>query len=97
MNNSILQQVIDSMCESIKQPFFERDYFTPEEVTARLDELEERLTEEVNKGNLLSYKLDRETGNLWYVPVMPLDKIKVTLQLNKDRRTHNDNAKRHQI
>lgn len=84
MNNSILQQVIDSMCESLKQPFFERDYFTPEEVNLRLDELEERLTEEVNKGNLLSYKLDRETGDLWYVPVMPLEKINVTLQLNKD-------------
>lgn len=93
MNNSIPQQVI----ESIKQPLFRRDDFTQDEVTARLDELEKRLTEEVNKGNLLSYKLDRETRDLWYVPVMPLDKINVTLQLNKDRRTHNDNAKRHQI
>ena len=91
MNNSILQQVIDSLCKSMKRPLFGRDYFTPEEVTSRLDELEESLTEEVNKGNLLSYKLDRNTGDLWYVPVMSLEKINVTLQLNKEGKLIQEN------
>lgn len=87
MNNKILQQVI----ESIKQPLFGRDDFTQDEVTARLDELEKRLTEEVNKGNLLSYKLDRETRDLWYVPVMPLVKINVTLQMDKNSKLIKEN------
>jgi len=91
MINVILQHVIDSLCKSMKQPLFGIDYFTPEEVTSRLDELEESLTEEVNKGNLLSYKLDRNTGDLWYVPVMALEKINVTIQLNKEGKLIQEN------
>jgi hypothetical protein len=75
----------------MKQPLFGIDYFTPEEVTSRLDELEESLTEEVNKGNLLSYKLDRNTEDLWYVPVMALEKINVTIQLNKEGKLIQEN------